>query len=290
MKNYLFTTLFALLFCCFTAFAGTENRAQKYTIKDQGIERIYYFYKPADLKPNSPLVVVLHGYGGKADGYRNEFQDLADEMGFAVCVPQGSKDKKNKNCWNVGYPFQDSMKVDDIKFLKKLVKCLQKEHSLSAENTFCTGMSNGGEMCYLLAYEAPETFAAFAPIAGLTMKWMIKDLVAKQPVPLMEVHGTADKTSLWEGDVDDKGGWGAYIAVPAAVANWISINKCTHREVEELPLLSEKSNKVTLHRYLGGDNGTEVWLYEVHGGGHTWAMKDLDTPREIWKFFSKYLK
>ena len=57
-----------------------------------------------------------------------------------------------------------------------------------------------------------------------------------------------------------------------------------------------KPNKVILHRYLGGvpayDGGPEieVRLYEVQDGGHSWSDRDMDTYREIWNFFSKYLR
>lgn len=41
---------------------------------------------------------------------------------------------------------------------------------------------------------------------------------------------------------------------------------------------------------LGGDNGTEVWLYEVVGGKHNWGNDSMNTKEEIWKFFTKYLR
>ena len=53
--------------------------------------------------------------------------------------------------WNVGYPFQAGLKTDDVDFLCKLARYLQKEYNLSRHNTFLTGMPNGGEMCYLMA-------------------------------------------------------------------------------------------------------------------------------------------
>ncbi len=263
-------------------------------LKNQGIERTYKLYLPDNLKADAPLVIVLHGHGGTAMQSGQGMCKVADEEGFAVCFPQGtSLSKREKPSWNVGYPFQDEMKVNDVEFLCKLAADLQKKYGLSRKNVFCTGMSNGGEMCYLLAYLKPDVFAAVAPIAGLTMEWMYRELVPKKHIPLMEVHGTKDKTSLWNGDLANVGGWGAYIAVPLAVNLWAVTAKCTHEEIEELPLLR---NKVTLHKYVGGKpawkNGpaTEVWLYEISNGGHNWGDKDLNTYMEIWRFFKKYLR
>ena len=144
-----------------------------------------------------------------------------------------------------------------------------------------------------MAYLKPVVFAAFAPIAGLSMEWSYKKYEAKKPVPMMEVHGTMDKTSRWEGDPSNEGGWGEYLAVPQAVAYWAAKAHCTHEETIELPLIR---NKVVLHKYNGGEPAweggpaIEVRLYEVIGGKHTWALNDMDTCREIWNFFKIYLR
>ena len=257
------------------------------------MDRTYWLYMPEDLPEDAPLVILLHGYKASAEGYRPEMMTVAKENGFALCYPQGAVDGRGKTCWNVGYPFQKDLKTDDVDFLCSLARHLQKEHGLSRQNTFLTGMSNGGEMCYLMAYLKPEVFAAFAPIAGLSMEWSYKKYDAKKAVPLMEVHGTMDRTSRWEGDPFDEGGWGAYLAVPQAVGYWAAQAGCTYEETTEMPLIR---NKVILHTYKGGEPAwkggpaTEVRLYEVIGGKHTWALNDMDTCREIWKFFSMYLR
>lgn len=307
MKRIIFSILFLALFFNISAIAQTadsssstpkqeqikENKPQKFTIKDQGLERVYYLYLPENLQEGAPLVFLLHGYGGKAENYCPSMIPIAEKNGFVLCYPEGSAtDSKGKRSWNVGYPSQQNMKVCDIKFLDKLIKVFQKKYKVSKDNIFCTGMSNGGEMCYMLAYERPDTYKAVAPIAGLTLTWMLNELKPKGTMPLMEVHGTADKTSKWEGDPTNQGGWGEYIAVPLAVTNWASINKCTHMAQEILPLKDPEkpSREVVLHKYLGGQDGAEVWLYEVKEGGHTWSLDDMNTTELIWEFFSKYLQ
>lgn len=281
------------LVCVFVFTEASAQEARRFTMKHGGMEREYWLYLPSGMKENAPLVILMHGYGGKAEGYRPEMIAVAEENGFALCYPQGAVDGKGKTCWNVGYPFQEGLKTDDVDFLCTLARHLQKEHDLSRQNTFLTGMSNGGEMCYLMAYLRPDVFTAFAPIAGLSMEWSYRKFDAKKAVPLMEVHGTADKTSRWAGDPDNEGGWGSYLAVPQAVAYWAAQAKCTHEETTEMPPVR---NKVILHTYKGGEPAwkggpdIEVRLYEVVGGKHTWALNDMDTCREIWKFFSIYLR
>lgn len=281
----------AIAVCAVFSVSATNNsKSVAYKCIIDGIERMYKLYLPANIKKNAPLVFVLHGYGGSYNLDDKGFNEAADRHGFAVCYPQGSKDKRGKNCWNVGYPFQESMTVDDVSFLCNLAKKLQKEHKLSRKNIFCTGMSNGGEMCYLLAYDRQSTFKAVAPIAGLTMEWMTKTYTRTRPIPLFEIHGTEDRTSEWTGDLKNKGGWGAYIAVPDAVNYWVERNGCKCEVVDTLPLKSAVSNKVVTHKYVDAKGGNEVWLYEIIGGKHTWANKDINTAEEIWKFFSLFIK
>lgn len=273
---------------------SVKERCERYTMKNQGLEREYYLYRPEGLKAGAPLVIVLHGYGGSALKGKKAMMDVADKNGFAVCYPQGIKDPKGKPGWNVRYPSQEGMKTDDVKFLIALSKELQKRFDLSPKNTFLTGMSNGGDIIYLIAMRAPKAFKAMASIAGLQFNWMETEYSYKHPLPFMEVHGTQDHTSEWLGDPENKGGWGAYIPVPAAVSRIIAVNGCTEEYVTELPR-REGRNQVTLYQFkagrpaVKGGRPTEVWLYKVEGGDHSWSDKDMDTCSEIWRFFSQWL-
>ena len=276
----------------------TQEQKQEYIkgeyknlfIINQGIRREYKLYLPKGMKKNAPLIFVLHGYGGNNNFDHLGFNELADKHGIAICYPLGSKDKRNHNCWNVGYPFQDTMEVDDVQFLCDLARQLQREYGLSRKQTFCTGMSNGGEMCYLLAYSSQKVFRAVAPVAGLTMAWMPESYSKPKKSPLFEIHGTEDRVSEWTGDLGNKGGWGAYIAVPDAIDFWVKRNNCPTHKQTELPLKHSKANKVISHKYFDKKGRLSLQLYEIRGGGHTWGDNDIDTPAEIWEFFSNVVR
>lgn len=260
----------------------------------EGQYRTHYLYMPTHLREGRPLVVMLHGYGGKADGYRPEMLEVAEKEGFAVCIPQGLKAPQGKTGWYVGYPKQKGMRQNDDEFICFLSRHLCETYQL--ENCFLTGMSNGGEMCYLIGRKYPGEFRAIASIAGLTMQWIGEHVASHGPVPFMEVHGTQDKTSLWEGDLENEGGWGAYISVPEAVQFWVNENGCPAEEkTTVLPLKTDTSRQVVLHSWTGvpaweGGPACEVRLYEIQGGKHSWALADMDTCNIVWEFFSKYLR
>ena len=283
--------LFLAISCCITVAAQKAGELPSHTFKSGGIERTYKLYIPDNLAEDSPLVFVLHGYGASADPDRYGMNPVAGKYGFAVCYPQGERDGRGSTCWNVGYPFQSDMAIDDVEYLCSLAGYLQEKHHLSRRNTFCTGLSNGGEMCYLLAYKRPDVFSAVAPVAGLTLEWMYRELDAQKPVPLLEIHGTEDKTSLWNGDPENTGGWGNYIAVPLAVGYWAARAGCTHevRDTITTQVQSPPGGRIIRHKYVNGTGGCQVWLYEIEGGGHSWTVKDMDTAEHVWNFFSKFV-
>lgn len=245
---------------------------------------------PQGMKANAPLVMVLHGYGSSYLKKKTYMRKAAERHGFALCVPDGLKDPKGKRSWNVGYPQQDGWREDDADNLSKLAARVQRKYGLSKENTFLTGMSNGGDICYLLAGRKQSTFKAMASVSGQLMKWIYTGPWAGQATPFMEIHGTADPTSLFDGDLTGVGGWGAYLPVRMAVNAMAAHNRCLQVETEEREgLTPSNGHKVTIMRYSGGRNGADVWFYEIKGAVHSWHMADIDTGEEIWKFFSRYL-
>ena len=260
------------------------------SLKVDGHMRQFVMYLPDGLQADAPLVFMLHGYssGIKHD---NIMIGPADRHGFAVCIPQALIDPQGETSWNVGYSFQQGWLVDDVKALCRIARHVQKRYRLSRENTFLTGMSNGGEMCYLMAYSKQSIFKAVAAISGLTMAWTYEQMEAPRPLPLMEIHGTEDRLSEWTGDMEDKTGWGTYLPVPVAVGYWVAKNRCTHEETERTERLKgAEGHPIIKHRYSSPTTGCDVWLYEIVGGVHSWHTEDIDTGEEIWQFFSHYLK
>ena len=276
-----------VLLACWCTLACMAGRFVEDSVKVDGHMHHLVMYLPDGMREGAPVVFVLHGYG--AGIWReNPLVATADRHRFAVCIPEGLRDPQGERSWNVGYPFQTGWKVDDVKALCRMARHVQKRYHLSRENTFLTGMSNGGEMCYLMAYSKQKTFKAVAPIAGLTMAWMYERLDAPRPIPLMEIHGTEDRVSEWTGDMENKGGWGAYLPVPVAIGYWVAKNRCTSDQVERIQ--GEEGHPIIKHRYSGSPTGCEVWLYEVVGGVHSWFTSDMDTGEEIWQFFARYIK
>ncbi len=264
------------------------------TFNFDGLQREYLLYLPNNLVNDAPLVFVLHGYSGNALDIMeySEMNEVADENGFAVCYPQGTADQYDNFFFNVGYEFQNNPTVDDVGFIVALAEYLQETYQLSTINTFSTGMSNGGDMSYMLACEASSTFRAIAPVAGMILYDIYNSCNPDNPVPVFETHGTQDNVTYYEGDPYNEDGWGAYLDIPSTIDYFVNQNSLTDMSFSELPNLNPNDGSIIeSYIYSSPNSNNEVWLYKVIGGGHDWpgayGNMDVNISEEIWKFFNE---
>jgi polyhydroxybutyrate depolymerase len=153
-------------------------------------------------------------------------------------------------------------------------------------------MSNGGDMSYMLGCQANDVFRAIAPVAGCMME-EIYNTCDSSPVPILEIHGDNDDVTLWDGDMQNNDGWGAYYSIEDGIELWVEINDCQNNEEIFLPNTNLNDGTYIInHRYFDCNDNAEVWLYQVVGGGHDWpgsdGNMDINSSEEIWKFFSQY--
>ena len=169
------------------------------------------------------------------------------------------------------------------------VALLEAALGIDPERVYATGMSNGGEMSYQLACQADDTFSAVAPVAGCLMD-VVQDNCKASQASLMEIHGTQDAVTSWEGDPDGSDGWGPYLGTPESVGHFVDVYGLGEPVVQDLPDISEsEGSQVRLHQW--GSGSLQVRLYEVQGGGHDWpgaeGNQDIDSAEEIWAFFEE---
>ena len=287
--------------------SATDLASGQYDIQSGALTRSYLLHVPKQLTHPAPLVIVMHGYTGSADSIMSYsgMNEVADEEGFVVVYPQGTVDQQGNAFFNVGYEFHADASVDDLQFIRDLVAHLQDELTLNPDKVFATGMSNGADMSYLLACQASDIFRAVAPIAGVMMKETFDTCSPSRPLPIFEVHGTNDEVSLFNGDMENSGGWGPYPDLPATIAFWVELNGLTLKQSSNLPnSAANDTSHIVFDRYWSETQDNEVWFYRVVDGGHHWpgvqfdwwrnpmawwyfrnANQDIDTSRVVWSFF-----
>jgi polyhydroxybutyrate depolymerase len=281
------------------------------TIIHEGIEREYILHVPENLNNDSSIVFVIHGYTGSAEGIAaySGMNSIAEREGFIAVYPPGTADSYGHAFFNVSYGFNDESTINDVSFIRELVKSISHEFNLKRKKAFATGMSNGGEMSYLLACTSSDLFKAVAPVAGVLMKGLKDSCELNSPVPVFEIHGTADKISLFEGDLNNEEGWGAYYDVPSTIDFFAERYQLVNKTVKQITSKESGADyDIFFERHWTNDLEEEVWMYRIEGGRHVWpgtkfkwwndplarlyfgsGNEDINASEEVWAFFKKYL-
>jgi len=253
-----------------------------------------------------PLLIVFHGGAGTAEGMvkltLGSLNVLADKEGFIVVYPDGI-DKK----WNDGRDEQYS-KADDVGYISALIKQLTQTLNIDSARVYATGISNGAHMCMRLARELSGQIAAVAPVAYSMPERFASVPVSTNPISVLVITGTKDPFIPWEGgetpDFQGERRLGTILSVPKTVSVLIAHNQCalTPAITIEPDKDSQDGTRVRREDYKEGSQGTEVILYVIEGGGHTWpggwqylppgivgrTCRDIDANEVIWSFFQKH--
>ena len=272
--------------------ASAVVHAQNITFPHDGLDRQYQIHIPNKLPESPPMVMVLHGYGMNNSIMINYYgwTELADERGFIAVFPNGTIDQYGSRFWDVDYAIHDGIEIDDDGFLRELALHLQEQADVDPNRIFVTGFSNGGDMCYQLACHESETFISFAPVAGTMMDTLYTSCQPAVPHPIWTMNGSDDPVVLYEGDMDNSDGWGAYRSVPDIIDFWTAYLDTPDMERADLPDVNpDDGSTVRLDLYSSPDHDRELWYYLVIGGGHEWPGQsgnmDIDATLEIWNFF-----
>ncbi len=249
-----------------------EGELEENTLFHQGLEREYLLYTPAAVRSEAPLVIVMHGYTSTMHAIASYvgMNELADEHGFLVAYPQGTQDSDGNNFFNVGYDFHASSNVDDVGFVRAIVEEIDSQYELDREAIFATGMSNGGDMSFLLACKASDLFRAVAPVAGSMMTKMLNNCEPEVALPVLEIHGDKDRVTRLEGDKENEDGWGPYLDLETTMAFWARKNGLSERKEVESEYPGGDKKLVRSITWHADGHLREVRFIVVKGGGHDW--------------------
>jgi polyhydroxybutyrate depolymerase len=304
--------------------AGADHTG---SIVHGGLKRTYLLHVPKgfDKAKQWPLVFGLHGGGG--DGSKvaklTGFSAKADSAGFVVCYP----DAVNHH-WNDGRQVRRFKAqrdgVDDVGFIAVLTDRFVKDLNVDPGRVYATGISNGGMMCYRLGCELADRIAAIAPVAAAmpeplgqalgTVPGFPPEILGDsprsprrslKPMPVLAINGTEDPLVPYEGGgVGLRHKRGQVLSVQKTIEFWVAADSCGPKpETTEIPDVDPHDGiRVVRERYIGGRDSSEVILYRVEGGGHTWpsgarrvarfgkTARDIDATEVIWEFFARHTR
>jgi polyhydroxybutyrate depolymerase len=286
-----------------------DEKVSTGTIIVNGLTRTYLIRIPAvyDKNKSSPLLIVLHGGGGSGEKMlkltKGAFNGLSDKDGFVVIYPDGIENHWNDGRKEVKYRTHTE-NIDDVAFISALIDYLVTESNIDTKRVYATGISNGAMMSYRLACDLSGKITAVAPVAGNMPQNLSKSSPAN-PVSILIINNTKDPLMPFDGG-DITGPWGIrklgkVLSTANSVKFWVS-----HNNGSLTPIVTRLDDKdpddgtlVRKEVYGNGKDGTEVILYVVEGGGHTWpsgyqylsetiigkTSKDIDASELIWEFF-----
>jgi polyhydroxybutyrate depolymerase len=255
--------------------------------------RTYRLYIPASYNGVTPrpLVINLHGYTSNAQQQQllSNFMPIADTANFLMVLPNGTY-SNGQRFWNAGI---SPTLVNDINFLSTLIDSIDLTYNINLNRVYSTGMSNGGFMSYTLACELSSRIAAIASVSGsiFTPQYGV-NCNPTHPVPVMQIHGTADATVPFSGAIN-------MVPIDSVINYWVTANSCNSTPTFSAIPNVNIADGCTAVRYLysGGNSASSVELYKITGGGHTWpgfpfggvgTNMDFNASVEIWRFFNKY--
>lgn len=294
---------------------------QEHSIAIEGVTRFYRVYLPQRMAEKAPAILLLHGgsqsmrkiFLDNANGTL-AWLDIADREGAVIIAPNGTNRRTgdasgDMQAWNDFRNDAAVANVDDVAFLRRVVRNETERLRLDSARIYVTGASNGGMMAFRMLIEASDLFAGGAAFIANMPEDANKLPRPKRPVPLMIVNGTADPLVKWEGGVVARDvSRGATISTAATVAWWVDANRASRVVTRQSALPDIDPNDgctLQLDEYAPTTGGAPVWLYTAKGGGHVMPSlrhelsdsrlvrrmigtlcKDAEGAELAWKFFS----
>ena len=236
----------------------------------------YHIRLPEDSQ-GAPVVIFLHGYGGRGSATmtNDRLVEPLIARGYAVIAPEGLKrGADGPQSWAF-MPGRGGR--DETAFLTAVSEDAANRFGVDTEMVILSGFSAGGFMVSYLACAAPQTFTAYAPVAGGF--WRPHPESCEGPVRLFHTHGWTDTTVPLEGRFL---GGGAYQQgdIMAGMEIWRHANVCA----DEKPTGFATTGQFMRRRWSDCVAGSAL-EFALFPGGHTvpegWADMMLDWFEDV---------
>jgi polyhydroxybutyrate depolymerase len=290
--------------------------------------RTYSVHLPAgyDSKQRYPVGIVLHGFDqdGAEIARITHFNELADADGIIAVYPNAVAGRWNlgvgegrpyyrqgpyrrPGVWGPGYPPPGQRREPgergdgrprnmDMQFFHRMLDKVASHYSVDTQRIYATGLGEGGFMALRMGCNMSGRIAAVAVVGAAMPKMLNCD--PPRAVSVLLMNGTDDPIVHYNGGQYKDGLLHLHSAEDSA-KEWARVDRCSGKPAEsKLPSLQEGGRETKVFLYNDCEEGAQVALYEIKGGGHTWpggeqylsekevgrTSKALNANETIWGF------
>jgi polyhydroxybutyrate depolymerase len=266
------------------------------TVRDRSLveARPYTLKVPASYNPQvpTPLLLSLHGFtSDEAEQIAFFHLDtLADQKGFILAAPNGTKNPLGQRFWNATDYCCDlfGSGVDDVAYLTAVLDDVQALYNVDPKRVYILGHSNGGFMAHRMACDRSSRIAAIVSYAGA--QW--NDPSKCNPtdkIAVLEVHGNADTTVFYNGGTR---GNAIYPSAPTTVATWAAKNGCSPTRSSSgaaMDIINLPGAETEPTEHAGCATGGAAALWTMQAGGHTTPIV-TGGEEHLWSFLDAHPK
>jgi polyhydroxybutyrate depolymerase len=247
------------------------------TIEVDGVTRSYRLAVPKKpARGPAPLVLLFHGFSSNPASFSTltRLPAKGAAKGFLVATPEGIDGR-----------WQLDPHGTDAGFIDALVAELTGTFCVDLHNVHAAGMSLGSAFGLLYSCARQDEIASFVAV---TVEFQ---LGCTKPMSILAFHGTEDPLVPYQ-----DGKIGASLPTPVRgtelnMGDWAKLAEC-----ESEARLRRVGSEVIRRTWPGCRARSEVVLFTIEGGGHTWPGADpglgvthttdqVDATAEALRFF-----
>lgn len=275
---------FALFSSAALIFASAACCNEVRTLQVGGVARSYVLHlPPATVKAPHPLLLLLHGGGGRGQGMLRltGIEAAADRTGFVVAMPDGID-----RHWNDGRSTIKN-KQADIAFIAALIDRIEQDYPIDRSRVAAAGISNGAIFAERIGCDLADRVGTIAAIAGTRARDYAPHCRPARAISVLQFDGTDDPIMPYAGgkvaDFGGHGEGGEVLSVDETAMFWSRNNGCSGISSAQplpAPALLDPT-RVTLRTGQDCRGGSALQVYSIHGGGHAWPGGLQYLPRLI---------
>ena len=195
----------------------------------------------------------------------------------------------------------EPVRANDLAYFDAMLDKVEAEYSTDALRIYATGLGGGATMDYRLACMMSERIAAIAPVGATFPESMAKNCGPSHPIAVLMIEGTADPISNYKGASHPKAPAIASLSAEDSAKTWSKLDTCSDKAKQSsIAAKTSGGMETKVDDYADCQQGAEVELYSVVGGGNTWpggeqylsekqvgkTSADFDADEVIWKFLA----